>query len=241
MARVDYDKQSKVYARGRELPPEAYATWTVVARRHIGEPDNPIVDIGSGTGRFSGVLADAFGTVIAVEPSAGMRTQAPPHDRVMRIGGSAEHLPLRDATSDAAWLSNVIHHFEDVPAAAREIRRVLTADAPVLIRGAFGGRPVASLYDYFPGTEKTIDSFPTVDDITGVFLSAGFTSFSIEKVEQLLARSMSEMVERIELRADTTLELLTDEEFAEGLKRMQEAAKTSDGPVLDYLDLLVLR
>jgi ubiquinone/menaquinone biosynthesis C-methylase UbiE len=160
---------------------------------------------------------------------------------VLRLGGSAEHLPLVDGSCDAAWLSNVVHHFDDVNAAARELRRVLAEDAPVLIRGAFGGRPIATLYDFFPGTEKTVDSFPSVNDMVDAFQSAGFASFSLEKVEQLLARTMSEMVERIKLRADTTLELLSDEEFAEGVRRMEEAAEQDDGPVLDYLDLLVLR
>ena len=242
MARVDYDKQSAVFARGRELPPEAIATWTVVARRHIGDGPAAVLDLGSGTGRFSGALADAFDTiVIAVEPSEGMRTQAPPHARVVRLGGAAEHLPLRDDSCDAAWLSNVVHHFDNVDAVAAELRRVLSTESPVLIRGAFAGRPVATLYDFFPGTEKTIESFPSVNEVVDVFLGAGFASFSLEKVEQLLARSMTEMIERIKLRADTTLELLSDDEFAEGLKRMEQAAANDDSPVLDYLDLLVLR
>ena len=41
-------------------------------------------------------------------------------------------------------------------------------------------------YDFFPGTEKTVESFPSVNEIVDVFLAAGFTSFSLEKVEQLL-------------------------------------------------------
>ena len=242
MARVDYDKQSAVFAQGRELPPEAIATWMVSSRRHIGDQPGLILDLGSGTGRFSGALAEAFDTtVVAIEPSEGMRRRAPRHDRVWRLGGAAEAVPLRTDTCHAAWLSNVVHHFDDIPAAAREIRRVLTGDAPVLIRGAFAGRPVATLYDFFPGTEKTIDSFPSVDDMVEVFQSAGFGSFSLEKVEQLLARSMSEMIERTKLRADTTLELLSDEEFAAGLERMEQAAKEDDSPILDYLDLLVFR
>lgn len=242
MARVDYDKQSAVFAKGRELPPEALAAWMVVARRHIGDGPRVILDLGSGTGRFSGALAEAFGTtVVAVEPSQGMRSRAPGHDHVARLGGAAEHLPLADATVDAAWLSNVVHHLDDIHAAARDMRRVLIEDAPVLIRGAFAGRPVATLYDFFPATEQTIGSFPSVDEIVDAFLGAGFTSFSLEKVEQLLAYSMSEMVRRVKLRADTTLELLSDEEFAEGVRRMEEAARTDDSPVLDYLDLLVFR
>ena len=37
MARVDYDKQSAVYDRGRTLPHEAIGAWMVAARKHIGD------------------------------------------------------------------------------------------------------------------------------------------------------------------------------------------------------------
>jgi len=64
---------------------------------------------------------------------------------------------------------------------------------------------------------------------------------SIERVEQLLAYKLADMVERVRHRADTTLEKLSDADFAEGLARLEQTAKTATGPVLDYLDLLVVR
>src|SRR2546422_890781 len=107
MARVDYDKQAAVYDRGRTLPPEATAQWMAVVRPHIGDDAHTILDLGSGTGRFSSALADAFDAdVIAVEPSVGMRRQAKTKTRthVRIVGGSAEQLPLTDGSCDAAWL-----------------------------------------------------------------------------------------------------------------------------------------
>jgi hypothetical protein len=85
-----------------------------------------------------------------------------------------------------------------------------------------------------------IESFPTVPEVFEVFERAGFTSLSAEKVEQLLAHKLSDMVERVRQRADTTLEALSDEDFADGLARLEVAAGTDEGPVLDSLDLLVL-
>src|SRR5204863_4898724 len=122
--------------------------WMLVIRRHLDDPVETILDLGSGTGRFSAALTDTFDAdVVAVEPSAGMRNQAKTKARtqVRIVGGSAEHLPLADGSCDTAWLSNVVHHFDDIPAAARELRRVLREDAPVLVRGAFAGRgPIPS-------------------------------------------------------------------------------------------------
>jgi ubiquinone/menaquinone biosynthesis C-methylase UbiE len=245
VARVDYDDQSEVYDRARGLTPEAITTWMATARIHLRAEVTRLLDLGSGTGRFSAPLADTFDCdVIGVEPSAGMLAQAAtkPHPRVHLLRSPAEHLPLDTATFGGAWLSNVLHHFDDMPAAASELRRVVVPGGPVMIRGAFAGRgPISTLYRFFPGAEATIESFPSIPDVIDAFEAAGFGSFSLEKVDQLIARSLTEMVERIRLRADTTLELLGDEEFEAGLEAMVEETKTNDGPVLDALDLLVLR
>ena len=243
MARVDYDKQSEVYDRGRTLPPEAIAVWMVSARRHVPDATR-ILDLGAGTGRFSAALAETFDAdVYAVEPSAGMRDQAQnkPHDLVHILAGKAEAIPLPDASCDLAWLSNVVHHFDDLARAASELRRVITYGGTVLIRGAFGGVPVPSLYRFFPGAQRIVDSMPTMPEVIDAFQAAGFASFHNEKVEQLLAHDLAEMVPRIRTRADTTLELISDEEFEKGLKDLEEAAERERGPVTDAMDLLVIR
>jgi len=245
VARVDYDKQSAVYDRGRTLPPEALASWMLAARKHVRDDAQRILDLGSGTGRFSPALAETFdASVIAVEPSPGMRRQAAPKPRehIHLVGGAAEHIPLSDDTVDAAWLSNVIHHFDDVPAAARELRRVVTAGGPVLIRGAFAGRDYTfTLYDFFPETEDHLATFPSVQETIATFEAAGFTDFSVELVEQITARTYADAFEATKLRADTLLEALSDDAFDKGLTKLAEAARTKDGPVVDSLDLFVAR
>jgi ubiquinone/menaquinone biosynthesis C-methylase UbiE len=241
MARVDYDKQSEVYDKGRSLPPEAIAVWMASAKRHVPHATR-ILDLGAGTGRFSAALAETFDAdVYAVEPSAGMREQAKTklHELVHVVAGSAEAIPLPDASVDLAWLSNVIHHFDDLQQAARELRRV-TKDT-VLIRGAFAGTVVPSMFRFFPGSQGVIDSMPAMPEVIAAFEAAGFGSFRSEKVEELLARNLAEMVPRIRLRADTALELISDEEFHNGLAELEEAAKREHGPVTNVADLLLIR
>ena len=245
MARVDYEKQSEFYDRGRSLPPEAIAVWMAIARRYAGDAKR-ILDLGSGTGRFTAALAETFDAfVVAVEPSRGMQAQAatkqtPP--RVNQLTAFAEALSLADASIDLAWLSNVIHHFDDLPRATHELRRVVEAGGTVLVRGAFGRVDDSTLYRFFPGTQAFVDdSFPTVPEIFAAFEGAGFTSFYHERVEQLVANSLAEMVPRLRLRADTTLEHLSDEEFEAGLRAIEQAAKTETGPLFDLLDVLVIR
>jgi hypothetical protein len=52
---------------------------------------------------------------------------------------------------------------------------------------------------------------------------------------------MGELAARVGLRADSTLELLTDDEFAAGMARLEAAAaaETSPVPVREALELVV--
>jgi hypothetical protein len=62
-------------------------------------------------------------------------------------------------------------------------------------------------------------------------------------VSQVSAPSLRAAVERVRQRADSTLVPLSDREFAAGLAAMERAAaaETTPTPVVDRLDLLVLR
>jgi SAM-dependent methyltransferase len=184
--------------------------------------------------------------VVAVEPARRMRQEALArrHPRVRQVGGDALAIPLAGSSCDAAWLSTVIHHLPDLEACARELARVLSRDAPVLIRSSFPGRHAhISLFRYFPGASRVADTFPSVATTVGAFARAGFAQEALESVPQVSARSLREAYERVCLRADSTLVPLNDEEFAAGLAAIEKAAREekSDEPVVDRLDLLVLR
>lgn len=64
---------------------------------------------------------------------------------------------------------------------------------------------------------------------------------SFEQVPQVTARSLRHVAATFRREAHTPLQLITDDEYATGLARLQHAARTGSGPVVDALDLLVLR
>jgi ubiquinone/menaquinone biosynthesis C-methylase UbiE len=249
MARVDYDQMAATYDRGRGLSLAVLEAWrATLAAWLLPASGRPVLDLGAGTGVFAAAIATWFDTsVVAVEPSAAMRRQAQqvrPHPRVAYVGGRAERLPLRDGCCGGAWLSTVIHHLGDLPGCARELRRVLHPGSPVLIRSSFPGRHQGiTLFRFFPGAGRIADTFPTVEVTVAAFATAGFAFEHLQQVPQVSAPSLRAAVERVRQRADSTLQPLPDEEFAQGLAALERAAaaESTPTPVVDQLDLLVLR
>ena len=252
MARVDDDAMAGDYVEGRALPPAGLEPWRVAIQPWLpGDGGgSPVLDLGAGTGQFAAAIAGWLGVrVVAVEPSAGMRAQAAsahPHPDVALLGGRAERLPLRDACCAWAWVSTVVHHLDDLPAAARELRRVLRPGGPVLLRQAFPERlDAVTLYRrFFPGAARVAGALlPTVEQVTDGFAAAGFRVEALASVTQVSAPSLAAYRDKVRRRADTGLRLLPDEEFAAGLAALERAAaaETTPAPVTDRLDLLVLR
>jgi SAM-dependent methyltransferase len=80
-----------------------------------------VLDLGAGTGRLTRELATRFDDVIAVEPDEAMRALV---DAGTVVAGSAEEIPLPDASVDAAFVSEAFHWFVAERALA-ELARVL--------------------------------------------------------------------------------------------------------------------
>jgi SAM-dependent methyltransferase len=84
-----------------------------------------VLDLAAGTGKLTRLLVQRFPRVIAIEPLAGMRAVL---ERVVpeaeSLEGTAEAIPLPDASVDAAFVAEAFHWF-DAAAAARELARVI--------------------------------------------------------------------------------------------------------------------
>ncbi|HJQ42492.1 MAG TPA: methyltransferase domain-containing protein [Jatrophihabitantaceae bacterium] len=251
MARISYDEQTaSAYKAVREIPRDGLSEWREAVRRHVRPSSGmTLVDIGAGTGQFATAFTDWFDvTVIAVEPSDAMRDQIPRTPAVHVIEGNATALPLPDDSADAAWLSLVLHHIPDLVAAAHEIRRVLRAGAPVLIRQGFPGRlDGVELVRWFPETARVVDTYPSVAETCDAFAAAGFHRDALEQVRETRP-SLADFLAEVDTfrQADTTMRKLTDEEFLRGKERLRRAVRHGEeaaSPEMrsNWLDLLVLR
>ncbi|MFG1939239.1 class I SAM-dependent methyltransferase [Micromonospora tulbaghiae] len=89
-------------------------------------PGARVLDLGAGTGKLTATLAEVSDDVTAVEPDPAMlaelRRTLPD---VRALSGSAEAIPVPDASVDAVVAGNAMHWF-DMAVAGPEIARVLS-------------------------------------------------------------------------------------------------------------------
>ena len=108
------------YAEHRPDYAQAAVRWTLERA-----PGQRVLDLGAGTGKLTAALLALGAEVIAVEPDPAMLTElrrALP--AVRTLPGSAEAIPLPDASVDAVLAGNAMHWF-DMDVAGPEIARVL--------------------------------------------------------------------------------------------------------------------
>ncbi len=121
LASRGFGSAAQAYDRGRpSYPTEAIALLADVLGLRSGVR---VVDIGAGTGKLTALLAPTGAEVIAVEPVAAMRDRLRVSG-VRVLDGTAERLPLEDASADAVVTGQAFHWF-DGPAALIEFARVL--------------------------------------------------------------------------------------------------------------------
>ncbi|MFI0718200.1 class I SAM-dependent methyltransferase [Streptomyces sp. NPDC021224] len=242
---ADAREAAAAYRAAREVPREGLGAWREALAAEAGlRPGMTVLDVGAGTGGFAAAFREWFGVdVLAVEPDAAMRALIPAGDGVTALAGRAEALPVGDGCADAAWFGSVVHHIGDLAAAAREARRVLRPGAPVLVRNVFPGRGARDLrLRFFPETADAIAGYPTVEDVTAAFATAGFRRTALHALPQESAPTLAAYADGLRRGTDSKLRSLSDAAYARGLARLRAAAAADPGErAVSWLDLLVLR
>ena len=121
------DRWPEDYERGRPGWPRQVAELAGLP------PAATVLDLGAGTGKLTRLLLTAFTEVIAVEPSDAM------HDMLEAIcpqadirRGSAQHIPLANASVDAIFAAQSFHTFDSEESLA-EMTRVLRPGGAVVL------------------------------------------------------------------------------------------------------------
>jgi SAM-dependent methyltransferase len=119
----EFAKAASVYEGARPAFPVAAVDWLCDQLAITGE--TRVLDLAAGTGRLTRPLFARTRRIVAVEPVAEMRgvlAQALPEIEV--LDGTAEQIPLPDASVGAVVVAQAFHWFDPEPA-LREIVRVL--------------------------------------------------------------------------------------------------------------------
>jgi SAM-dependent methyltransferase len=154
----DYDRHGQGYARRRRPDPR------IAALIHAGLGDaRTLLNVGAGAGSYE--PADRW--VLAVEPSAAMRSQRPA-GAAPALAATAERLPFDDAAFDAVMATVTVHQWRDPGRGLAEMRRV--ARGPVVVL-TFDGDELERLWlaEYVPelvAAERR--RYPKIADIAAV-------------------------------------------------------------------------
>jgi ubiquinone/menaquinone biosynthesis C-methylase UbiE len=109
-----YDSIGTTYTVTRRTEPRIAAQiWTALGDART------VLNVGAGTGSYE----PSDRQVLAVEPSAIMRSQRPP-DAAPCLAANAVRLPFKDQSFDATMAIATIHHWPDPIAGLQEMRRV---------------------------------------------------------------------------------------------------------------------
>lgn len=153
-----YDRIGFKYAKTRQEEPRFAARIDAA----LGAAQT-VVNVGAGAGSYE--PRDRHG--IAVEPSDVMAAQRP-RDRSPAIRASAESLPLRDHSVDAAMAILTLHHWDGgQERGVRELRRVATGPVVLMTYDPGVSGAMWLMADYLPevaGLDRRI--FPSIARIS---------------------------------------------------------------------------
>jgi ubiquinone/menaquinone biosynthesis C-methylase UbiE len=236
MKRIDYDtEQYKDYARGRALTEPQLRAW-IGAFAAVLPERRPLagLDVGSGTGRFTPALAQAFGPVTGVEPAVRMREVAQArseHPDVRYVAGSAEDMPVPSGSADYILMFLSWHHVQDKPRAARELARVLRPGGRLLLRANFSDHhPRPWWLEHFPrGYEADAALFQPLHEAIAMFTSAGWRVASFGTVTEPSYGTRADMLGRLRLRTLSFFAQLSPDEVETGFRRLEEAVAADPG------------
>lgn len=216
---IDYNQLAAAYAANRSVHP------VVFARLHaaIGR-DEPILEIGCGTGNYIGSLQAATkgAAYWGIDPSAEMLAVA--RSRWPDVGfrqAHGESLPFGGAQFGFVYSVDVVHHLTDPLACFQEARRALAGDGVFCTvtdseRIIETRRPLSTYWPETVAVEKA--RYPGLERLRAWLEQAGFTELREEVVEHHFALTNSAPYRA---RAFSALRLIDDASFARGLARLE--------------------
>jgi hypothetical protein len=91
------------------------------------------------------------------------------------------------------------------------------------------------MFEFWPSAAKAVEDFPSREFTIEACVAAGFEVEKLMSLPQVTAPSLRAYLDKARTRADTSLTLISDDEFERGLLALERAAEreTEPRPVID--------
>jgi SAM-dependent methyltransferase len=180
-----------------------------------------VVNVGAGAGSYEPTDRE----VLAIEPSETMIAQRPRGSPPV-MKASAESLPLVDASFDAALAVNTLHHWKDVRAGLRELRRVVRKRIVIFLRDPRHGTPFWLTEDYLPSLDRSARTSSIVSAIEDEFSSIEIRPLALPRdcTDGLFAAywALPEKYLDVEVRRNiSNFALAREDDVARGIARLE--------------------
>ena len=220
--RIDYDRLSSTYNARYEANylHEISETIAQIARGRA-------LEVGCGTGRWLGDVSRIANLVVGVDASFGMLKQY--RGEVPLVNASANSLPFRGNSFDFILCVNALHHFDDKMGFIRDAAALLKPGGSLAVFG-MDPRTIRTryIYDYFETTRANdLARYPSFGEIVDWMSASG-----LDDVQHRIVYTWTSNLRGLDVLNDpflpqnstSTLALLSEEEYREGVARIRAAA-----------------
>jgi len=224
---IDYDIIAPAYASHRK--PVLLALRELEQR--VGLSDrSKVLEVGCGTGAHISLLVNATKCLgVGIDPSPRMLRHSANVPGLELCVGSAEKLPLNEGFFDLVFSVDIIHHLKDTQAYFGEAFRVLRPDGAIctvtdseeIIRSR---NPFTV---YWPATVQVdLARYPPIPRLREQMASVGFAEIEEGQIKTPYVITDSAPYRE---KAFSCLHLISEREFQEGLRRLEQDLRR--GPV----------
>lgn len=216
---VDLDALAEAY---RHRPPSADSLERARGAGDALAPGSVILDVGGGPGHHAAVWAWQGHRPVIVDPAAPVTGPAA-EGAVPVVRGVSQALPFRDAVFDLVWF-HLSLHYGDWHTAVDEALRVARPGGSIEIWTLAGDHHESSmLARWFPSVpDLDATRFPASAEIAARLGAGGALVTLSHKVEHR-QRTAGEWADAVAAGFVSTLQLVSDEELAEGLDAFRTA------------------
>lgn len=228
MRDVNYDEISIIYDDVRQADIDLIQNFMTELSLNAS---TTVLDLGCGTGNYLDVFQhNTPGQFYGVEPSSRMRLLAQQKNPNLTIkDGDAYHVPFGDGYFDFVYMTDVIHHIDDLSRLFAELHRVLKSAGRICIvtqsHQQIAQRPITK---FFPETIAVDQArYPTID--TTIQHAAAFTFMKTTTIQEhqpiVLGADFLELVQK---KGYSMLHLISDEAYKRGLHQLESTLQSGD-------------